>query len=197
MRTRSRIFVEGLSVHLIQKGNNSSEIFHREADYEVFMAMTRWAAAVASVAVHGFSCMSNHYHLLVTPDDATSLPTMMKRLNGRYVRYFNRVYQRTGTLWNGRYRTSLVDTEQYWLTCLRYIEHNPVKAGIVTSADSYRWSSYSTHAFGDGGQWLTPHAVYYNLGPTPEQRQSAYRSICGSPLSDDQSILVEEALVAV
>jgi putative transposase len=195
MGFRSRVFVEGLSVHVTQKGNNGCTIFLRDADYAVFVSMARWASAVANVSVHAFACMSTHYHLLVTPEDRSGLPRMMKRLNGRYVRYFNKTYQRTGTLWNGPYRGSLLDSEIYWLTCLRYIEQNPVKAGIVTSAADYRWSSYPAHAFGQGPEWLAPHTVYYGLGSTPEQRQFAYRALCGVSLTEEQSVLVEEELV--
>jgi putative transposase len=119
---------------------------------------------------------------------------MMKQLDGRYARYFNRTYPRTGTLWNGKYRRFLIDGERYWLTCLRYIEQNPVKAGIVVAAEEYRWSSYSAHAFGNGPEWLTYHLVYQALGSTPERRRAAYRTLCGTPLTESEAVLVEESL---
>ena len=194
MAKQTRVFVEGLSVHVIQKGNNGCAIFARDADCEVFLAMARKAATIASVAVHGFVCMRTHFHLLVTPDASGGLPSMMKRLDGSYVRYFNRTYQRTGTLWNGRYRGFLVDNERYCLTCLRYIERNPVNAGIVASPSAYSWSSYAVHAFGRGPDWIAPHSVYYALGDTAEKRQEAYRALCDTPLSEEQAVLVEQGV---
>jgi putative transposase len=195
MGKQSRIFVEGLSNHVIQKGNNGMSVFQRDADYQVLLALVRTAATNRQVAVHGFVCLATHFHLVVTPGAPQSLGRMMKEVDGRYARYFNRTYARTGPLWNGRYRSFVIDTELYWLTCLRYVEQNPVKAGIVTAADSYRWSSYAAHAFGNGVGWLADHPVYQALGNTAEKRQLAYRRLCSAPLTDDETVLVEEALV--
>ena len=106
-----------------------------------------------------------------------SCPKTMKACGGRYVQYFNRKYSRSGTLWNGRYKPILVDDERGWLRCLRYIERNPVEAGIVRDPSEYEWSSYRTHALGEASTWLTPHPVYLALGSTPELRQAVYRAI--------------------
>ena len=113
-----------------------------------------------------------HYHLMVTPPDARSLPATMKELGERYVQYFNRRHDRIGTLWNGRYRGLLIHDERYWLTCLRYIEQNPVRAGMVRTPDDFAWSSYRFHALGAESDWLVPHWLYLELGSTPEERQS-------------------------
>lgn len=127
--------------------------------------------------------MTTHYHLIVTPTESSALSQMMKELGERYVKYFNRDTKRVGTLWNGRYRSLLIDDECYWLACLRYVEQNPVRAGMVATADEYRWSSYRAHAHGQWDDWLTPHPVYQALGVTAAERQCAYRSICGENVS--------------
>ena len=104
--------------------------------------------------------MTNHFHLMVTPSSAGSLPKMMKAADGGYVRYYNRRQQRLGTLWNGRYRGLLIEDERYWLTCLRYVEQNPVRARMVAAPEEYVWSSHAAHTFGRWPQWLTPHPTY-------------------------------------
>jgi len=129
--------------------------------------------------------MPNHFHLLVTPTASNGLPRFMKALDGTYVVYYNRRHQRIGTLWNGRYRGILIEDARYWLTCLRYIEQNPVRAGIVRQPDAYQWSSYQAHAFGRWPEWLTPHDLYQGLGTTTEGRELAYRHLSGLPLPDD------------
>jgi putative transposase len=116
------------------------------------------------------------------------MPCAMQQLGQRYVNYFNRKYQRTGTLWGGRYRAILIRDERYWLTCLRYVELNPLRAQLVRAPELYPWSSYQTHAFGTRSRWLTDHVVYDQLGATAEERQLAYRTICGVPLTDAELI---------
>lgn len=197
MSRQSRIFIEGLSVHVIQRGLNSMTIFQRNADYQVFLAVLRMAALNRCVAVHGYVCMTTHVHIIVTPSAPGSLPRMMKEVDSGYVRYYNRLYKRTGTLWNGRYRSFSIDTDSYWLTCLRYVEQNPLRAGMVPSPEAYRWSSYPAHAFGHEPSWLTPHPVYQALGTTPEKRQLAYRALCGSSLTDEEVALVRQRLIGV
>jgi REP-associated tyrosine transposase len=196
MGRQSRIFAPGISVHVIQRGNNRMAVFQMTADYEVFLALLR-RAGDDRVDLHGFAVMTTHYHLIMTPQRPLALSKMMKLLDERYARYFNRAYGRTGTLWNGRYRCFPIDNDNYWLTCLRYIEQNAVRAGIVRTPEEYRWSSYSFHALGSGPQWLTEHHVYRALGATPEKRQEIYRGLCGSPLSDDQVVLARQGLVGV
>jgi putative transposase len=174
-----RFFVRGLSVHVIQKGNNGTAVFGDHTDYETFLTLLRAAAHEHDVAIHAYVLMTNHFHLIVTPQQCVSLPGMMRTLDGEYVRFFNDKYARTGTLWNGRYRALLLDTESYWLTCLRYIEQNPVRAGMVTSPDEHCWSSYAAHALGRWPAWLSPHPVYLALGKTGDDRQRVYRAIWG------------------
>ena len=165
----------------MQRGNNRSAIFSTPVDYEVFLDLARTVAGQRQVAVHAYALMTNHYHLLVTPETSDGIPRMMKALNGRYVRYYNRRYQRVGTLWNGRYRGISIGDERYWLTCLRYIEQNPARAGITEDLASYPWSSYRIHATeSTAPTWLMTHPIYAGLGTTDAERQLAYRSICAN-----------------
>jgi putative transposase len=186
MARRRRIFIPDMSVHVIQRGNNRMDIFREHRDYRSFLVFLERAAACYEVVIHAFVLMTNHFHLIVTPAAAHRLPQMMKEIGGRYVSYYNRKHDRIGTLWNGRYRGLLIEDERYWLTCLKYVEQNPVRAGMVSVPGKYPWSSYSAHAFGDWPSWLTPHPVYLALGHSAEERQLAYRSLCGAPLEDDQ-----------
>ncbi len=176
----------GLSVHAIQRGNNRMAIFRQAADYEVYLGILRESSAAETVAIHAYVLMTNHVHLLLTPPETSCLSAMMQKLGGQYAKFFNRAYQRCGTVWNGRYSPFEVDTERYWLTCLRYIEQNPVRAAIVTDPADYRWSTYSAHAFGNGPDWLADHPVYQGLGSTPASRQAAYRALCGTPLNEQE-----------
>src|SRR5436189_1707931 len=185
MSRPTRVFVRGVSVHVIQRGNNRMAICHDDQDYMSLMAFLEWAAGRFRVSVHAYALMTNHFHFIVTPADADGLPRMMKEIGTRYVRYHNRKYDRIGTLWNGRYRGLLIQDEQYWLTCLRYVEQNPVRAGIVDRPEDYRWCSYSAHAFGHWANWLTTHPVYEQLGRSIGERQAAYVHVCGQPIPDD------------
>jgi putative transposase len=173
-----------MSLHVIQRGNNRIPIFHHDVDYEIFLAILRKRAAYYGVAIHGYVLMTNHYHLIVTPADESALAVTMQSVGGRYVRYFNRKYERVGTLWCCRYRGLMIDDERYWLTCLRYVEQNPVRAQIVRTPDAYRWSSYSFHGLGASSGLVQPHRLYLSLGRSPEIRQAAYRSLCESPVTD-------------
>jgi REP-associated tyrosine transposase len=185
MGRRPRIYIPGVSDHVIQRGHNLIAIFDEAADYEHFLALVRNAASRHSVHVHGFVLMTTHYHLIVTPQSQGGLPSAMKEIDGGYVRHYNRKHGRLGTLWCSRYRALPILEERYWLTCLRYIERNPVEAGMVAAAESYRWSSYRVHALGASHDWLAPHHLYEKLGSTPADRQAVYRAFCaGAEVSD-------------
>ena len=182
--SHKRVFLPGLSVHVIQRGNNGIAVFHDDADRSTFLHFVRIAAASSGVEMHGFVLMSTHWHGLVTPATASALPDAMKIVGERYVPYFNRKYGRFGTLWAGRYRPLPITDELYWLTCLRYIEQNPVRARMVSTLEAHRWSSYRAHAFGEDPDWLVPHPIYLALGRTDIERRAAYRAICAVNLTD-------------
>lgn len=186
MSRRTRVFVEGLTVHVTHRGNNKTPTFRADADYQTFLWSLRFVTVKYRLRVHAYALMSNHFHVMVTPESATGLSRGMQSLGRRYVRYFNDRYGRTGTLWEGRYRTALIVDERYWLTCLRYVEMNPVRAGLVQVPESYRWSSYGAHAFGEHDAIVAPHAVYEALASTADRRQEAWRRICAPPLQTEQ-----------
>src|SRR5262245_14616590 len=181
-----RMFVPDVSVHVIRRGNNRCTIAKDDADFRELLRTLRVASQLYDVAVHGYILMTNHYHLIVTPSRESALSLMMKTVGERYVRYFNARYDRIGTLWSGRYNAIAIDSETYLLTCLRYIEQNPWRASMVETPDAYEWSSCRAHAFGQRIDWLVPHASYLALSADPQERQAAYRAICGMALTDDE-----------
>jgi putative transposase len=193
---RRRFYVEGLSLHVRHRGNNRMPIFLETSDYELYLEMMAGASRRAQVDVNAFALMTTHTHLVVTPSSPDALPRMMQVLGARYGRYFNRTYGRIGTVWNGRYSASLIDDERYWLTCLRYVEQNPLRAKMVAKPEDYRWSSYAAHAYGHRPHWLTYHPIYESLGSTPEARQIAYRGLCGQQLTFEETALSRAGLSA-
>jgi putative transposase len=181
-----RAHVPGVTLHVRQRGNNRCAVFGDESDYEAFLVMLQSATDRYDVKVHGYTLMTTHTHLQLTPSNGHGTAKAMQQLSVRYVLYFNGKYQRVGTLWTGRYKAKPIKDERYWLNCLRYIEQNPVRAGLVIRPDQYRWSSYRAHAFGEGPDWLASHPVLEALGADTEQRQAAYRQICAIPLTGEQ-----------
>ena len=182
------MFVPGVTLHLRHRGNNRCAVFGDDEDYEVYLTMLESAMRRHSVSVHAFALMTTHTHLQVTPDSEYGTCDAMKELGGNYVLYFNRKYNRVGTLWTGRYGAKPILDERYWLICLRYIEQNPVRAGIVVLPEQYRWSSYRAHAFGDGPDWLASHPVFERLGANDEERRTAYRALCAIPVDTGQAV---------
>ena len=194
MARQARLFVAGLSQHVIQRGNNRGLVFRVPADYQFFAALLRRAAGECHVDVHGYALMSNHLHLIVTPTSGTSLPEMMQSIGRIYVPFFNSRYRRTGALWEGRYRASALHDDSYWMTCLRYVEMNPVRAGLVASPELYRWSSYRAHALGREDSLITPHPLYLGMGGSPVARQRAWRAVCGIPIEAENLDEIRRAI---
>jgi REP-associated tyrosine transposase len=195
MKRTRRVYLPDISLHVIRRGNNRASIFADETDYEFILALLEFTSARSGVDVHGYGMMTNHYHLIVTPRSAAALPQMMRDLGREYVLRYNKKYGRIGTLWAGRHRALPITDERYWLTCLRYIEQNPVRAKMVTHPGDYKWSSYRANGTGESVPWLTPHPVYLALGSTPEERQTAYRAICGEALNDAELTRQRHGLV--
>jgi putative transposase len=183
MARMPRLYIEGLPQHIIQRGNNRSACFFREADYACYLQKLKQAADAQNVRIHAYVLMTNHVHLLVTGRDADAIPNMMQSLGRCYVRYINLTYQRTGTLWEGRYKSSLVDTSSYFLTLSRYIELNPVRAHMVTLPGEYPWSSYRHNAMGMKTELITEHDEYIRLGENRAARIKNYRAIFKSEIS--------------
>jgi putative transposase len=173
---------------------NRDPIFRATADYEVFVAILKYECDRWHLRVHAYALMGNHVHLLATPECEASLPRTMQAIGRRYVQFFNQRYERSGALWEGRYRPALVHDERYWLTCMRYVELNPVRAGIVGAPEHYRWSSYPHHAFGKPDALVSDHPLYSALGSSAERRQFAWRGICGQMIADDQLELLRKCI---
>jgi len=170
-----RLTAPGLPHHLIQRGNNRQVIFVDEADRVRFLNDLGELAAAIGLAIHAYVLMPNHVHVLATPKGHDTLARVMQALGRRYVRYFNDRHGRSGTLWEGRYRSTVVETDRYLLACMRYIEMNPVRAGLAGEPAQYRWSSHAHHVGVRADPLLSEHATYWSLGNTPFERQLSYR----------------------
>jgi REP-associated tyrosine transposase len=170
---------------VIQRGNNRAAIFFDDEDYARYRDWLARAAVAHGCAVHAYVLMTNHVHLLVTPERADSLPCLMQSLGRRYVRYINAAYRRTGTLWEGRYRAAPIDSDAYFLACCRYIELNPVRARMVAHPRDHRWSSYAAHAQGAPDALVRDHPLYRGLGGTAAERQKAYRALFRAALAEE------------
>ena len=188
-----RLYFPGCAQHVIQRGNNREACFYAEADYKAYLSFLKDAAAKYQVAIHAFVLMTNHVHLLVTPQSEHGVSRMMQAQGRKYVQYFNYTHRRTGTLWEGRYKSTVVDADNYLLTVYRYIELNPARAKMVTHAAEYPWSSYQGNALGKPIQLLTPHALYNQLGKTDNERQVAYRGLFNGMLPDQELTAIRDA----
>ena len=188
-----RFFAPGVPLHVIQRGNNHQKLFGQVTDYQNYLEWLKEAAQWHACAIHAYVLMPNHVHLLVTPSHKESLPKTFQSLGRRYVQYFNATYDRTGTLWEGRYRATLIDSESYFLICCRYIELNPVRAELVRHPRDYRWSSYHHHAEAKSDSLLTRHTLYTRLGANSEARQQAYRALFRQHLSGETLDAIQEA----
>ena len=177
MPRRPRIIIPGVPFHLIQRGNNRQPCFYADEDYCFYLEWLQEYSHDAGCSIHAYVLMTNHVHLLLTPTDTNSAGMLMKRLGQRYVQYVNRTYRRSGTLWEGRFRSCIAQQEEYLLACQRYIELNPVRAGIAEHPGEYCWSSYACNGQGERSELLIHHSIYLNLGRTSEERQSAYREL--------------------
>jgi putative transposase len=182
----ARIQIPGMAQHIIQRGNNRTNIFCSPGDFQFFLAALRVLCLRYLLDIHAYALMSNHFHLVATPRTRSATSRVMCAMGSKYVRYFNRKYARTGTLYEGRYRSINIDTEAYWFTCMRYVELNPLRAGLVSAVDAYNWSSYGANGLGAPDGLVVPHPLYLSLGESPESRQRSWRQICGEALTKEQ-----------
>ena len=175
--------------HVIQRGNNRQRILFDEADYWFLWEKLKAAAEKFGCDIHSYVLMPNHFHLLLTPWQEDGIGKLMQYAGRYYVQYFNRRYDRTGTLWEGRYRATLLDPKAYLLDCSRYVELNPVRAGLVASPADYDWSSFGANADGRDDGLITPPPQYRKLGRSRKARQDAYRALFDVPL--DEALLTK------
>jgi len=190
-----RLAVAGHVHHVLQRGNNRQQIFVDVEDYQRMLALLVEHATREKVAIHAYVLMGTHFHLLATPETDNGLSTMMQSIGRRYVQYFNKRHQRTGTLWEGRYRAVLLQPERYLLNCKVLIDLNPVRAGLVPRALDHLWSSHGHYVGHHVDKLITPHALYWGLGNTPFAREARYAELVGHGLSmKQQTELIESVL---
>lgn len=190
-----RLTLPGYPHHVIQRGNNRQAIFACTADYQALLDLLDENARKFDVAIHAYVLMSNHFHLLVTPETTEGLPQMMQAVGRRYVRYFNDRQGRSGTLWEGRYKSALIQTERYLLACMAYMDLNPVRAGLVAQARDYPWSSHGHYIGQRSDKLITPHPLCWGLGNTPFAREAAYAELVQAGVSvEQQTALTQSAL---
>lgn len=177
MPRRARLTLPNVPLHLIQRGNNRQACFFADEDYRFYLDWLTEHADKTGCRVHAYVLMTNHVHLLVSPDRAGAAGALMKALGQRYVQYVNRTYRRSGTLWEGRFRSCPIQEEAYLLACQRYIELNPVRANMVAHPAEYRWASFRANAQGEADALVRPHSLYAALGLDDASRQAAYREL--------------------
>jgi putative transposase len=189
-----RFVIPGQPQHVIQRGNNRQVIFHHAADYQFYLEKLTEAAHKHQCDIHAYVLMTNHVHLLVTPHIENGIGKMMQMIGRYYVQYFNYTYKRTGTLWEGRYKATLIDSEHYLLTCMRYIEMNPVRAqNMAQHPADYAWSSYHCNALGQNNPVITSRIEYKRLGMTDKDRQTAYRQLFRARIPEATIEAIREA----
>lgn len=188
MPRKPRFYIAEMPVHVVQRGHSREPVFFEDGDYHAYLGWLKESAQRYHCAVHAYVLMTNHVHLLVTPDRKDGVTLMMQYIGRRYVPYINATYGTSGTLWEGRYKASLVQDEHYLLTCMRYIELNPVRANMVRTPGHYRWSSYRSNAAGQPQSFITPHPEYKALGRTAARRHAAYKALFQAHVDDPREL---------
>jgi putative transposase len=177
MPRKPRMYLPDVPCHVIQRGNNRDATFYAEQDYQFYLECLDDASTRYGAAVHAYVLMTNHVHLLMTPAKTESISLTMQSIGRRYVQYINKEYKRSGTLWESRHKASVIDQEKYLFHCCRYIELNPVRAGMVVHPADYRWSSYRCNAMGEFNKIIQPHALYQAIGLNDAERYAAYQDL--------------------
>ncbi|WP_038249423.1 transposase [Ghiorsea bivora] len=188
-----RIVIPNHPLHIMHRGNNKQDIFESKKDMHRIKEDIAEGLVKTGCRLHAYVIMTNHLHLLITPPDKNKLSTFMQTMANRYVRYFNASRHRTGTIWEGRFKSCLIDSETYLFALYRYIEMNPVKAHMAEKPDAYLWSSYRHHALGEKDDLITEHQLYQNLGANPRQRAKSYKDILAVQNSPEQDLQITEA----
>jgi len=186
MPRKPRFYIRDIPVHAVQRGNNKSPIFFAAEDYITYLDLLTEGAEQYGCQIHAYVLMTNHVHILMTPADETSIGLTIQHVGRRYVPYFNHSYGRTGTLWEGRYKASVIDSDQYLLTCMRYIELNPIRAAMVKHQSDYRWSSFGFNGYGRNNSVITPHPLYLSLARVGKARRQAYRNLFKSNVDTNE-----------
>ena len=185
MPRKPRFFLPGVPTHIVQRGHSREPVFFEDSDYVAYLDWLEEGAKRYHCQVHAYVLMTNHVHILATSQQKDSVARMMQYVGRRYVPYVNHTYGTSGSIWEGRYKASLVSDEQYLLTCMRYIELNPVRANMVKSPAHYRWSSYRCNGQGKFNSLVTPHELFLSLGEAMEARLAAYKALFKAHLDKD------------
>jgi putative transposase len=193
MPRQPRFRVPGFPQHIIQRGNNRKVTFHTDHDFRVYRHFLADAVKKHACSVHAYCLMSNHVHLLVTPERSDAISKVIQAVSQRYAQYFNRLYDRCGALWEGRYRATLIDSDAYLLTCYRYIELNPVRAGMVAEPAQYEYSSFRRNALGRFDPLISEHSLYRGLSDAEDKRRVRYREMFVEGLSQEQLAEIRRA----
>ncbi len=194
MPRTARLLLPGVPLHIRQRAVDGEACFVEDADRRLYVGLLNELSQACRCSVHAFVLMTNHVHLLISTHEPQATSAFMKHVGQRYAQHFNRVRERTGHLWESRYRSSLVDSGEYLFTCYRYIELNPVRAGLVSSADQYPWSSFGTNALGVPSTFLQPHPEYLRLGRSEGERREAYLAIVQAGLSDTELAAIRASI---
>ena len=181
----ARLVVPDVSLHVVQRGHDRADCFLEDSDYLAYLVALGTYAARFRCAIHAYCLMTNHVHLLLTPSDAKGCALLMKHLAQRHSKRINAKQRRTGTLWEGRYYSGLVASDDYAVACYRYIELNPVRAAMVEHPSKYRWSSYNANVQADLPSFVRPHPAFLALANKDEHRAAAYSALCDEPLNTD------------
>ncbi len=184
MPRKPRFFVPDIPNHVIQRGNNREAVFFEDEDYQTYKNILHESAESSGVKIHAYVLMTNHIHILATANSSNGISLMMQKTGRFYVPYINHKYTRTGTLWEGRFKSALVDSDFYVLACMRYIEMNPVRAHMVDAPQDYKWSSYGYNAFDQLDRLVTSHASYLGLSRVEKQRRSKYIDLFSEHLDE-------------
>lgn len=184
MPRKPRFFLPDVPVHVVQRGHSREPVFFEESDYWAYIEWLTEAAERYRCAIHAYVLMTNHVHVLATPGDGEGVSRLMQYVGRRYVPYVNYTYGTSGSIWEGRFKASLIQDETYLLTCMRYIEMNPVRANMTATPGQYRWSSYRANAQGREDKLIAPHPLYKRLGRSSASRQEAYRALFKAHLGE-------------
>ncbi len=193
MPRKPRFFLPTIPVHIVQRGHSRAPVFFEENDYFAYLSWLKQAADRYECAIHAYVLMTNHIHILATPYASQTISRVMQYIGRHYVPFINHKYGTSGTIWDGRFKASLVDNEQYLLSCMRYIELNPVRANMVQVPAAYPWSSYRANAQGEMDSRITPHPLYMRLGDTLHERQDAYQGLFGEQINTNELTVIRNA----
>ena len=186
MPRKPRFYLPGVPAHIVQRGHSREPVFFETIDYLAYLDWLQEASVRYGCKIHAYVLMTNHIHILVTPEENNSISLMMQFVGRHYVPYINYTYGTTGTIWEGRTKSNIIHDEMYLLTCMRYIELNPVRANMVKFPDDYRWSSYHANALGKEDEIINYHPLYQSLGGSINQRLDAYSALFKTHINDDQ-----------